>query len=87
MAASAATDEKRRELLADLAHRLTVLIGELIAKSVPSSAFSELTALVAAIEASGAVAPAWDATLQALDDFSGDTGAPEKKRRAFWKRG
>jgi Ca-activated chloride channel homolog len=79
------TDDERREWLAELAHRLTLLIGELIAKNVPSSAVSELTALVAAIEAGGDVVPMWDAALHALEDFAGDSGS-QKKRRLFWKR-
>jgi hypothetical protein len=83
--AGALTDDQRRELLAELVRRLTVLIGELIAQDVPSSAVSELTAVVAAIEAGGAVSPMWDAVLAALDDFAGDSGS-QKKRRAFWKR-
>jgi Ca-activated chloride channel family protein len=80
------TDEQRRELLADLARRLTVLIGELIGKNITSSVVSELTALVAAIEAGGAVGPMWDAVLAALDDVAGASGSPDKRRRAFWKR-
>jgi Ca-activated chloride channel family protein len=80
------TDDQRRELLADLARRLTVLIGELIGKNVTSSVVSELTALVAAIEAGGAVGPMWDAVLAALDDVAGAIGSPDKRRRAFWKR-
>jgi Ca-activated chloride channel homolog len=77
------TDGERRDWLADLAHRLTTLIGELIAKNVPTEALSELTGLVDAIKAGGAVMPRWDATLHALDDFAGT----QKKRRLFWKRG
>jgi Ca-activated chloride channel family protein len=84
--AGARTDDQRRELLADLVRRLTVLIAELIAQDVPSSAVSELTAVVAAIEAGGAADPMWDAVLEALDDFAGATGSPDRKRRAFWKR-
>ena len=80
------TDEQRRKLLADLARWLTVLIGELIGKNVRSSVVSELTALVAAIEAGGAVGPMWDAVLAALDDFAGASSASDRKRRAFWKR-
>ena len=85
--AGALTDDQRRALLAELARRLTALIAELIAQHVPSSAVSELTALVAAIEAGGATAPMWDAVLQALDDFVDDAGSPDTRRRAFWKRG
>jgi Ca-activated chloride channel homolog len=79
------TDDERRERLADLARRLTVLLGELISHGVSSSAVSELTALVAAIEAGGAVGQVWDAVLQALDDFA-HSGESWKKRRSFWKR-
>jgi hypothetical protein len=85
--ARALTDDKRRKLLADLTDRLTALIGVLVAQNVPSSAVSELTALVAAIEAGGPVGPMWDASLHALDDFAGRSAAPNTKRRAFWKRG
>jgi Ca-activated chloride channel homolog len=77
------TDDERRDWLADLAHRLITLIGELITKNVPAEALSELTGLVEAIKAGGAVVPTWDATLHALDDFAGT----RKKRRLFWKRG
>jgi len=47
---------------------------------------SELRAVLAAIEAGGPVGPMWDAVLAALDDVAGASGAPDKKRRAFWKR-
>jgi hypothetical protein len=85
--ARALTDAKRRTLLADLTGRLTALIGELIAHNVPTSAVSELTALVAAIEAGGPVGPMLDATLHALDDFAGHNAAPDTRHRALWKRG
>ena len=84
-AAGTITDDQRRELLADLAHRLTELIGKLIAQRVESAAVTELTALVAALQAGGADAAMWDATLHALDDFA--RGAAESTdRRRTWSR-
>jgi Ca-activated chloride channel family protein len=79
-------DYERRELLADLASRLTALLHHLTAEGVPPPEFSALRALVDAIEAGGAVDPLWDTALRVLDDFAAGTGAP-KKHRTFWKRG
>jgi len=79
------TDDERRQWLAELARRLIILFGELIAKNVPAELISELAGLVDAIKAGDAVVPVWYATLQALDDFAAGTGS-KKKLRLFWKR-
>jgi Ca-activated chloride channel family protein len=80
------TDVERRELLADLATRLTAMMRDLTAWGVPRSAFSSLRALVIAVQAGGPVGPVWDEALRVLDDFAAGTGYQEKNRRAFWKR-
>lgn len=82
------TDEERRDALSDLLSRLTALVAHLTARGVPPSAFSALSAVVAAIEAGdGPIARLWDATMAALEDFAAGTGSQDRRRRAFWKRG
>lgn len=78
---------ERRDLLADLASRLTALVRHLSGQGVPASAFSTLTELVAGIEDGGDLDALWEDALRTLDDFGGGTGLAAQKSSAFWKRG
>jgi Ca-activated chloride channel family protein len=78
-------DYERRDLLADLASRLAALVRHLTAAGAPSSEFSSLTELIAAVEAGDAIETVWERAVQALDAFA--AGKSKPKRRAFWKRG
>ena len=78
-------DYERRELLADLASRLTALLHHLAAEGVSPSEFSTLTDLVAEVTAGGDVTALWDKALRVLDEFAEGPHVPKKKRHAFWK--
>ena len=91
-AAGSLTDHERRELLADLASRLSALVINLTAQGVPLSAFSPLWRLAAALKEADTVGTMadealWDQALRVLDDFATGAGLSKRTRRAFWKRG
>jgi len=89
-AAASLTDRERRELLADLASRLSALVVRLTTAGVPLSAFLPLWQLAAALREAAANTMAdealWDQALRVLDDFAAGSGPVDRKRRAFWKR-
>jgi Ca-activated chloride channel homolog len=91
-AAGSLPDHERRQLLADLASRLSALVITLTTAGVPLSAFLPLWQLAAALkeaDTAGTMADEalWDQALRVLDDFAAGTGILKRKRRAFWKRG
>ena len=65
----------------------TLLVRHSTAQGVPPSAFSALSALVPGVHAGGALEPLCEQALRVLDDFAAGSASPQKKRRAFWKRG
>ena len=75
---------ERREWLADLATRLTALVGHLRDHAVPSSALTALNGLVKAIQGGGAVDQMWDEAVTVLEAFA--AGAAKPKRRMARKR-
>ena len=85
-AAGSLTDRERRELLADLASRLSALVVRLTTAGVPLSAFLPLWQLAAALREADAEGTMWDEALRVLDDFAAGAGPVKRKRRAFWKR-
>ncbi|PWK87181.1 Ca-activated chloride channel family protein [Lentzea atacamensis] len=68
---------ERRELLADLASRLGMLVS-----SRQGSAYESLRRLVAELTAAGDVDRLWARALQVLREFAGQTG---ERRRRFWR--
>jgi Ca-activated chloride channel family protein len=69
---------ERRDLLADLASRLGVLL-----EGMSGDELKPLHDLVTTLRAGGDVDPQWQAARSALEGFG---GAPEPERKAFWKR-
>ncbi|GII24315.1 VIT domain-containing protein [Planosporangium mesophilum] len=74
---------ERRELLADLASRLTVLVG-----GRTEAEYEPLRRLAEALDGGGDLAAMWAEALRVLDAFAAGTPAVEPDRsRTFWKRG
>jgi Ca-activated chloride channel homolog len=69
---------ERRDLLDDLASRLTVLLAAL-----PGKDFASLHELVAVLDGAGSLDEKWAAAVRVLTQFGGETSSP---RKAFWKR-
>ncbi|MGW6932647.1 VIT domain-containing protein [Lentzea sp. NPDC054927] len=72
-------DWERRELLADLASRLGILVA-----ARQGSAYEPLRRLVAELTAGGDVAQLWARAEQVLREFAEQPAAPER-RRSFWR--
>jgi hypothetical protein len=87
LAAGSLPEFERRELLADLASRLTALLRHLRNQGVSPSDYATLTALLAGLEAGSDLGPLWDETVRTLDDFATGTDEASPSRRSFWKRG
>jgi Ca-activated chloride channel family protein len=82
---------ERREMLADLASRLTALIAHLASIGVPETALAPLRQLVARLNAGGSLAALWAEALRVLDTFAAEVSvlaaSPEgDRRRTFWRR-
>jgi Ca-activated chloride channel family protein len=86
---------ERRELLADLASRLTALVGHLASLGTPEPAYSSLRHLVTTLGAGGDLEAMWAEAVRVLDAFGADASVPapadaqvsETDRRSdFWKR-
>jgi Ca-activated chloride channel family protein len=85
--ATGAPGYERRELLADLASRLTALVRHLRGHGLPEAQYSPLAQLAAAIEAGGDVEGLWARALRVLDEYAGNAAKePERRRGPFWKR-
>ena len=74
-------DYERREWLADLATRLTALIGHLAGCGVERPRISALQQVVDAIDAGGDVDRIWDEALRVLEEFAAGAGGEGRKRR------
>ncbi|MFF5290500.1 VIT domain-containing protein [Paractinoplanes globisporus] len=77
---------ERRDLLDDLASRLTVLLG-----STPGDEFAPLRDLITALTGDGTLDEKWAAAVAALTAFGEGAATPGKtaegpSRKAFWKR-
>jgi Ca-activated chloride channel family protein len=78
---------ERRDLLDDLASRLTVLLG-----STPGDEFAPLRDLITALTGDGTLDEKWAAALATLTAFGEGAATPPGKtadgpsRKAFWKR-
>jgi Ca-activated chloride channel family protein len=78
---------ERRELLADLASRLTVLIGQPGAPGTPEPAYASLRRLATTLDAGGDLETLWAEAVRVLEAFAADATAAETDRRnTFWKR-
>jgi Ca-activated chloride channel family protein len=82
---------ERREILADLASRLTALISHLASMGVPEAAYAPLRRLVERLNEGGNLELMWAEALRVLDAFAATVSvvapAPEgDRRRTFWKR-
>jgi Ca-activated chloride channel family protein len=81
---------ERRELLADLASRLTALVGQPVSPGVPDEYLS-LRRLAASLDAGGDLEALWAEALRVLEAFAGGgseaaPAADPDRRRTFWKR-
>ncbi|HEV7899857.1 MAG TPA: VIT domain-containing protein [Planosporangium sp.] len=81
---------ERRELLADLASRLTALVGQPVSPGVPDEYLS-LRRLAASLDAGGDLEALWAEALRVLEAFAGGGSeaappADPDRRRTFWKR-
>ena len=74
-------DYERREWLADLATRLTALIGHLAGCGVQPPQIAALQKVVDAIDAGGDVDRIWDEAVRVLEEFAAGTGGGGGKRR------
>jgi Ca-activated chloride channel family protein len=73
---------QRREMLADLASRLGVLL-----RGLTDAAYTPLRDLVAALDSGGDLDTRWSEAIAVLTAFAGDaTPAPARARKPFWKR-
>jgi Ca-activated chloride channel family protein len=74
---------QRREMLADLASRLGVLL-----RGLTDPAYAPLRDLVAALEKNGDLETRWAEAIAVLTAFGGSTPAatPSRERKPFWKR-
>jgi Ca-activated chloride channel family protein len=83
---------ERWELLADLASRLTALVGHLASLGTPEPGYSSLRRLVTALGAGGDLETLWAEAMRVLDAFAAaDAPVTEEteetdRRRTFWKR-
>ncbi len=74
-------DYERREWLADLATRLTALIGHLAGCGVEPPRLSALQQVLDAITAGGDVDRIWDEVLRVLEEFAAGAGGEGRKGR------
>ena len=74
-------DYERREWLADLATRLTALIGHLAGCGVEPPRLSALQQVLDAITAGGDVDRIWDEVLRVLEEFAAGAGGEGRKHR------
>jgi Ca-activated chloride channel family protein len=73
---------RRREMLADLASRLGVLL-----RGLTDAAYTPLRDLVAALDSGGDLEVQWSEAIAVLSAFAGDAKpAPARARKPFWKR-
>ena len=73
-------DYERREWLADLATRLTALIGYLAGCGVERPRISALQQVVDAIDAGGDVDRIWAEALRVLEEFAAGAGGEGRER-------
>jgi Ca-activated chloride channel homolog len=73
---------RRREMLADLASRLGVLL-----RGLADPAYTPLRDLVATLGTDADLDARWSEAIAVLSAFAGDAGrAPARARKPFWKR-
>jgi Ca-activated chloride channel family protein len=87
--AGAMPEYERREMLADLASRLTAVLSHLASRGIPESAYAPLRALVERLNAGGDLEALWIEALRVLDTTAAQVSvraAERDRRRTFWKR-